>query len=64
MDRTFLVHRPLKALYTTVFTHSHTHSYSNGGGCHAECQPAHQEQLEVKCLAQGHIGMWTGGTGK
>ena len=23
-------------------------------GCHARCQPAHQEQLGVRCLAQGH----------
>ena len=37
-----------------TFTHSHTHSYTDGGGNHEGHQPAHQEQLGVQCLAQGH----------
>ena len=40
-----------KALYNLClpFTHSHTN------GCHARYQPACQEQLGVRCLAQGHF---------
>ena len=34
------------------FTHSHTHSYTDGGGNHARHQPAHREQLGVQSLAQ------------
>ena len=30
------------------------HSYTDGGGCHARCRPAHQEQFGVQYLAQGH----------
>ena len=29
-------------------------------GCHARYQPARQEQLGVRCLAQGHFDNWTG----
>ena len=36
-----------------AFTHSHTHSYTDGRGNHARHQPAHREQLEVQSLAQG-----------
>ena len=40
-----------------TFTHSHT----DGSGNHARYQLAHQEQLGVKCLAQGHIDIASGG---
>ena len=29
-------------------------TYTDGGGCHARCQPAHQEQFGVQYLAQAH----------
>ena len=45
-----------------TFTHSHTHSYTDGGGNHARHQPAHRKQPGVQILAQGLFGMWTGGT--
>ena len=32
-----------------------------GGGCHARCRPSHQEQFEVRYLAQGHFNMQTRG---
>ena len=46
-----------KALYNLClsFTHSHTHSHTNGDWLHARYQPARQEQLGVRCLAQGHF---------
>ena len=34
----------------------HTHT-STAIGCHAKYQPARQEQLGVRCLAQGHFDM-------
>ena len=36
-----------------TFSHSHIHSYTDGGGNHARHQPAHREQLGVQNLAQG-----------
>ena len=36
-----------------TFSHSHTHSYTDGGGNHARHQPTHREQLGVQSLAQG-----------
>ncbi len=47
---TFLVFRPLKALYTTY--HSHTHSYTHSHNL--------LEQFGVQYLAQGHFDMRTG----
>ena len=47
-----------KALYNFClsFTHSHTHIHTPTAiGCHARYQPARQEQLGVRCLAQGHF---------
>ena len=35
-----------------IHTHIHT---PTAIGCHARYQPAHQEQLGVRCLAQGHF---------
>ena len=46
-----------KALYNLClsFTHSpHIHT-PTAIGCHARYQPARQEQLGVRCLAQGHF---------
>ena len=37
------------------FTHSHTIHTPTAIGCHARYQPARQEQLGVRCLAQGHF---------
>ena len=37
------------------------HAYTDGGGCHARCRPAHQEQFGVQYLAQGHFNMQTRG---
>ena len=36
------------------FTHTHIHT-PTAIGCHARYQPAHQEQLGVRRLAQGHF---------
>ena len=36
-------------------------TYTDGGGCHARCQPARQEQFGVQYLAQGHFDMQTRG---
>ena len=49
-----------KALYNVClsFTHSpvHTHIHTPTAiGCHARYQPARQEQLGVRCPAQGHF---------
>ena len=41
--------------------HPHTHSYTDGGVNHARHLPAHQEQLGVQCLAQGHFDTDSGG---
>ena len=37
----------------TLSNHSHTHSYTDGTGSCATCQPAHQEQIGVH-LSQGY----------
>ena len=37
------------------------HPYTDGGGCHAGCRPAHQEQFGVQFLAQRHFDMQTRG---
>ena len=39
------------ALHSPI--HTHTHSYTDGGGNHARHQTAHREQLGVQSLAQG-----------
>jgi len=40
-----------KALYICLtFTHSHTHSYTDGGVSHARRQPARREQLGLGVL--------------
>ena len=36
----------------TVITQLCVHSSADGGGCHAMCQPAHQEQSGVQYLAK------------
>ena len=48
--------------HSHTFTHIHTHSHTfthihtpTAIGCHARYQPAHQEQLGVRRLAQGHF---------
>ena len=43
---------PLIHPFTHTFTHIHT---PTAIGCHARYQPARQEQLGVRCLAQGHF---------
>ena len=61
-----------KLLYNTCQIHpfTHTHSHTDGRGCHARCQllvPAsHQEQFGVQHLAQGHFHMqpWVAGIQK
>ena len=40
------------ASHSPIHTHIHT---PTAIGCHARHQPARQEQLGVRCLAQGHI---------
>ena len=42
-------------------SNSYIHSYTDGGGCHARCRPAHQEQFGVQYLAHGHFNMKTRG---
>ena len=37
-----------------------SHSHTDGRGCHARRQPAHQEQFGVQYLAQGHLDMQLG----
>ena len=39
-------------IYALIHTHIHT---PTAIGCHARCQPAHQEQLRIRRLAQGHF---------
>ena len=50
-------------IITTIvhFTHAlvqsnlqYIHTYTEGDGCYARCQPAHQEQFGVQYLAQRH----------
>ena len=43
----------------TVIHNSYIHSYTDGVGCHARCQPAHQEHFGVQYRAQGHFNMQT-----
>ena len=40
-----------------TYNNSFIHTYTDGGGCHARCQPAHQEHTGVQHLAQGHFDM-------
>ena len=47
-----LIQGALQRLYI-IFTHSHTHSYTDTRGDHARHQPSHREQLWVQSLAQG-----------
>ena len=42
------------ASHSPIHTHIHT---PTAIGCHARYQPARQEQLGVRCLAQGHFDM-------
>ena len=56
-----LLYLYLKALYRDCALHSHTHSYTDGGGNHARHQPAHREQLGVQSLAQGLFDSNSGG---
>ena len=39
-------------LSKATYSNSYIHSYIDGGGCHARCPPAHQEQFggSVSCL--------------
>ena len=46
-----------------TFTHSHIHSYTDGGGNHVRHQPAHREQQGVQSLAQGLYATNSGGSG-
>ena len=43
------------------FTHTHIHT-PTAIGCHARHRPTHQEQLGVRCLAQGHFDTPRGGS--
>ena len=40
-------------IYYALVTYSN--SFIDGSGCHARCQPAHQEEFGVQYLARGHI---------
>ena len=44
-----------------AFVQSDWRSYTDGGGCHARCQPARQEQFGVQYPAQGHFNVQTRG---
>ena len=46
------VHCTIYASHSPIHTYIHTPTVI---GCHARHQPAHQEQLRVRCLAQGHF---------
>ena len=48
-------------LSKVTYSISYIHSCIDGGGCHARCWPAHQEQFWVQYLAQGHFNMQTMG---
>ena len=52
-----------KRFALVTLTHSKTQSYTGGRGCHASCQPAHQEQLGFHYLAQGYLDMQPGQSG-
>ena len=44
------------ASHSPIHTHIHTQIHTPTAiGCHARYQPARQEQLGVRCLAQGHF---------
>ena len=48
-------HSPIH-MHSHALTRTHTHSHAlTPIGCHARYQPARQEQLGVRCLAQGHF---------
>ena len=51
-----------KTLYNTL-TRSHTHSYPDGRGCHARCQPLIRSKFGVQYLPQGCFDMQQGGGG-
>ena len=44
-------------LTKVIYSNSYVHSYTDGGGCHARCRPAHPKQFGVQYLAQGHFHM-------
>lgn len=50
-------------LHISLRTHTHTHIFIERWrrSCHARPWPAHQEQFWVRCLAQGHFNMLSGG---
>ena len=50
-----------KASHSPIHTHIHT---PTAIGCHARYQPACQEQLGVRCLAQGHFDTPRGGSNR
>ena len=66
----FPVQWTLKVLYVlATVTHSHTHSYTDGGGCHARCQLCIRSNLGFSILLKdastcssthpGGDGIWT-----
>ena len=55
---------PAYSLVKDALTHSHTHSYTDGRGCHEKCQLLIRcSWFGVRCLAQGHFNMHLGGPG-
>ena len=50
------VYWPLKALFnTSTFTHSHTHSYTDGGGYYARCQLLIRSNFGFSILLKGYL---------
>jgi hypothetical protein len=56
---------PLKAFlqYCVTFTHSYTHSHTDGGVSHAGRQPARREPLGGGILLREHLDTQLGGAG-
>lgn len=44
---TFLVFHSKHVTIQVTFTHSHTLSHTDSGGCHAGSQPTHQKDLII-----------------
>ena len=48
--------------YMPTFTHWHTHSYTDGRGCHARCQPARNISMFTHSNTHSHTHRWLDGS--
>jgi len=57
---------PTRFTYCLAFTHSLTHSYTEGGVNNARLRyhtHSHTHRTGVRCLAHGHLDTWSGESG-